>query len=194
MGRQAQADCEFAGQSGQASIWLEATDLILRGELRVRIPRGAISSFVGIGETLHLTTDLGPLRAHLGQKTAQAWAVALAKPLPGLAAKLGISPKTPAIVVGAVHDGDLQTALAGNTADTARIIIAEIRTADDLVHALNAARANPLAQIWGVTVKGKSAITDQMLRVAMRNAGYIDSKSCAVSVTMTATRYALRRI
>ena len=194
MGRQAQAYCEFAGQSGQASILLKATDLILCGELRAGIPRGAIRSFVAIGETLHLTTDLGPLRANLGQKTAQAWAAALAKPLPGLAAKLGISPKIPAIVAGAVRDGDLQAALAGNTADTARIIIAEIRTADDLVHALNAARANPLAQIWGVTVKGKSAITDQMLRVAMRNAGYIDSKSCAVSVTMTATRYALRRI
>ena len=194
MGRQAQAYCEFAGQSGQASILLEATDLILRGELRARIPRGAISSFVAIGETLHLTTDLGPLRANLGQKTAQAWAAALAKPLPGLAAKLGISPKIPAIVAGAVRDGDLQAALAGNTADTARLIIAESRTADDLIPALNAARANRLAQIWGVTVKGKSAITDQMLRVARRNAGDSDSKSCTVSVTMTATRYAVRPI
>ena len=194
MGREAAAEVRFGDQSGPAKLLLEADALILRGAVRARIPRDAIRSYAVNGDDLTIATDLGTLRATLGAPEAAAWLRALAKPRPTLAQKLGVSPTHPARVLGQITDATLAAALLGATTEAdAAILIAELTSPDAMDRALTEAQLHPGAALWGVTEKGKAAgLSDADLRRHMRAAGYIDTKSCAVSDRFTATRYVFR--
>ena len=82
MGREAEALCHWAGTSGQAHILLESSEIILRGEVRARIPRASIRSFKADGGDLTVDAAAGRLVAELGGTLAASWAAALAKPPP----------------------------------------------------------------------------------------------------------------
>lgn len=193
MGREATARITFGGQSAPGKILLESQELILRGTLRARIPRQDITGFAVEGDDLVLQTRQGPIRAGLGNRQAALWLKALAKPPPSLAAKLGISPETPARLLDGVTDPALRAALTGCTAPDGRLLIAEIADSATLDRAL-AALADPgLAAFWAVTVKGRTApLPEATLRSRLRAAGFIDTKTCAVSETRTATRFQRR--
>lgn len=190
MGREAEAAIRFSGQSGHGKILLETHELILRGDIRARIARAQIIGFAADGDNLVLTTTEGPLCATLGAKEAALWIKALAKPPPSLGAKLGISAQTPARVLGELSDATLINALKGAVAHESRLIIAELPDQTVFDAALAFIENLPAPTFWGITRKGKSAFPEAELRNQMRAAGYIDSKSCAVSDLHTATRYA----
>jgi hypothetical protein len=64
----------------------------------------------------------------------------------------------------------------------------------DLEAALAVARAAPALPLWCVYGKGKhGGIGDAAIRKYLRDHGYIDSKSCAVSDNLTATRYGAKQ-
>lgn len=191
MGREAQGMVQFRGQSGAGKLLLEAEGLILRGALRGRIARAEIGAAAVEGEDLVIATPEGPLRLTLGAKEAGLWLKALARPLPSLADKMGLSPSRPALALTPLSDAALLAAVQGClTADpaAAAMMLAELpdRPAFDAI----LPRLTGLP-VWVVTVKGKaSALSDDALRPVLRGLGFIDSKSCAVSERMTATRYA----
>lgn len=194
MGREAEADLVFQGQSGAGRLLLEPDMLILRGAVRARIARDQITGFAVADDDLRIDTTQGEVRATLGAKDAALWCKALAKPAPDLAAKLGLSAVRRVCVIGALSDAALVQAVAGHdaAASEAALFLAELADEAALHTALAQIAAYPAAAFWGVTEKGKSGFTDADLRRVMRGAGYIDSKSCAVSDRMTATRYARR--
>lgn len=194
MGREAQGVISFQGQAGAGKLVLEADALILRGAVRARIGRDQITGFDVAGDALRIATGLGEVMAELGAKEAALWCKALAKPLPDLAEKLGISADRPVHVIGVLTDPALVQAVArsGVSAPDAALFLAELRDAAALHAALAVIAPYPKAAFWGATQKGKSSFTDADLRAVMRGAGYIDSKSCAVSDRLTATRYGMR--
>lgn len=190
MGREVVAHVIFRGQTGEAKILLEADEIILRGGLRARIPRAAITGFAVNADDLVIETTEGPLRANLGAKVASLWAKALAKPPPDLCSKLGVSPAAPVQVLGNLTDPALIAALSGCSSPTALVLIAEIVDAETLERAVNVLAQAPITMFWGVTVKGKaSPLPESALRTRLRLAGYVDTKSCAVSETHSATRF-----
>ena len=199
MGREAIADLTFAGVSATAKLVLEADEIILRGAVRARIARTAIHDYGVEGDDLVVATDQCELRARLGAKQANLWAKAIAKPAPSLAQNLGISDGVPTLVIGRLTDAALIAAVgmaAENLGDTSRAvqILTEISDDTHLAATMAAARSNPLAALWCITVKGPAApLSEAKLRQALRDLGYIDTKSCAVSHRMTATRYSKRR-
>jgi hypothetical protein len=115
---------------------------------------------------------------------------------PSLAAKLGIDVTRKAFVIGQVEDLVLAAALEGATvakAKDAGMIVAMIASETDLAKTLKTATAVPDNPIWCVHAKGKAAVFgDSAIRTVMRENRYIDSKTCAVSERLTATRYRLR--
>jgi hypothetical protein len=190
MGREAQGMVQFRGQSGAGKLLLEPEGLILRGDLRGRIARAEIGTAAVDGEDLVIATPDGPLRVTLGAKEAGLWLKALARPLPSLAEKLGLSASRPAFALTPLSDAALRAAAEGCiTADqtAAAMMLAELpdrATFDAILPRLTG------LPVWLVTVKGKaSALPDDALRPVLRGLGFIDSKSCAVSNRMTATRY-----
>ena len=193
MGREAEALCHWAGTSGQAHILLESSEIILRGEVRARIPRASIRSFKADGGDLTVDAAAGRLVAELGGTLAASWAAALAKPPPSLASKLGVGPGTPAFVMGDLSDAALAAALTGAivaTAASARQIVAVLLSPTDLTAALTLAAALSALPVWCVYAKGARADPgDAAVRAAFRATGGMDTKSCAVSDRLTATRY-----
>lgn len=194
MGREATGEISFGGQSGPGKLLLEAEEVIARGTLRLRLPRSALTGWQADqdGAVLVLNTAQGALRARLRAREVAAWLKALDRPAPGLAQKLGIAPDRRAWVIGPVTDAALAAALEGAKSDSpasATLALAELTDEAALGAALAALEGTRLP-FWAIAPKGPSSpLPDATLRARMRAAGWTDSKSCAVSDRMTATRY-----
>lgn len=192
MGREAEGHAVWRGLAGAVRAILESDGITLRGEVRAKLPRASLAGWRAEGDDLCLDAEGGALTLTLGAREAAAWVLALDKPVPTLAAKLGVSAAARAWVIGAPPPEALQEALAGAEAkgpDEAALIVAVLAEAGDLAAALAAGQAGGL-RVWCVHGKGKAAVvTDAAVRSAFRAAGWMDIKACAVSEVWTATLY-----
>lgn len=195
MGREATTGCRIGSANGSVKALLESTELVLRGEpaLRRRWPVAALQAVQVQGEALVFQAGGEAVQLALGAREAAAWARRIATPPPTLAAKLGVTAERPAFVCGRVDDDALAAALHGaTTADAAAAhwLVAVVRDAQDLAAALDRFAGMHAAHAWLVYPKGRAADPgDAAIRSAWRAAGCMDSKTCAVSDTLTATRY-----
>jgi hypothetical protein len=195
MGREAEGRARFRGQDGAVRALLESDALILRGDVRARLPRAGLAGWRLEGEDLVLTASGEPLVLTLGAREAAAWMRALDKPLPSLAQKLGVSAAAKAWVIGDALPEELAEALQGARAgpEEAGWIVAVLTSPGEIAAAVSAARQRALP-LWCVHGKGKSAgVGEGLLRSECRAAGLIDVKTSAVSDRFTATLYRLRQ-
>lgn len=188
MGREAIVEAIAGDEAGAVKALLEARELILRGAIRRRYAKAAMHAVRAEAAALRFVCEGEAVALHLGDAEAARWAAAILKPLPDLRTKLDL--KGPALFVGSCDDPALEAALAGARTDdagAASSIIARIDTAADLAAALAVDARLP---IWAVYPKGKAAtFGDSAIRETLRAAGYRDTKACAVSDRLTATRY-----
>lgn len=192
MGREAEGHAVWRGASGAVKALLESDGIILRGEVRGKLPRAGLMDWRVEGEDLCLRSEGEPLILTLGAKEAAAWVKALEKPLPSLAAKLGVSATARAWVIGGPAPEEIAVAVAGaetSGPDGAALIVAVLTGPEDLEAALAAGQTHGL-RVWCVHGKGKAAaVSDAMVRAAFRGAGWTDIKASAVSEGFTATLY-----
>lgn len=196
MGREAEGLIRFRGAEGAGRILIEGTEVILRGEVRARVPRDAITALRVEGDDLVLETGLGPLVATLGPRQAGHLQATLMKPVPTLVEKLGVSEDKRAGCLWPVTDPVLATALTGLTApvDKAALLVAELLDPATLDRLLALLPTLAGRHVWCVNAKGlRPALPEATIRSALRAAGWIDSKTTAVSDAVSATRYGLRR-
>ncbi len=197
MGREALVCATVGGESAEGRALLESTELILRGAWRRRWPVDALAAVRVEQDALVFEVDDTTVQLALGVAEAAAWARRIATPPPSLASKLGVSAAAPAFVCGPLDDAPLVQALHGaTTTDPTRATQLVAVVADDagLAAALAQFSRLPAARhAWLVYPKGRAAAPgDGAIRAAMRAAGHADSKSCAVSERLTATRYSRR--
>jgi hypothetical protein len=192
MGREAEGHAVWRGVSGAVKALLESDGIILRGEVRGRLPRAGLMGWRVEGEDLCLRSDGEPLVLTLGAKEAAAWVRALEKPVPSLAAKLGVSGVARVWVIGGPAPEEIAVAVAGAQAsgpEDAALIVAVLTGPSDLDAALAAGQASGL-RVWCVHGKGKgAAVGDGLVRAAFRGAGWMDIKASAVSEGFSATLY-----
>jgi hypothetical protein len=197
MGREAVARAEIGGAVGDVRALLESTELILRGDIRRRFPRDRLVNVHVEGEALCFTCDGEAVLLHMGALAAETWSRAIVAPPPSLRAKLGLKQDARVFLVGACDDAALTDAVEGALTDDvadAAMIIARIEGPDDLTAARAAQARCPELPIWAIYPKGKDVrYGDGAIRAALHEAGFRDSKSCAVSERLTATRYNPRR-
>lgn len=196
MGRDTETIARWQGKTAEVRAVLESGEIILRGGIQERIPRASISAMTVDQGWLTLATDRGALVLELGEVEASRWLAALQKPVPTLAQKLGASADCRAFVLGVVEDAELAAALAGGQAATlaeAGVLLAVLEVPGDLDAAFGVASSAPELMLWCVYPKGRAAVSDAMVRGYLRERGYIDSKACAVSARLTATRYGVRK-
>lgn len=197
MGREAHCGCTLGGQREQVKAVLESTQLMLRGALKRSWAISELRAVEVVGDELRLTLGEERLALALGADEAARWARKITTPPPSLAHKLGLSTDHPAWVIGELDDEALLMAVNGLRAPTpeqARITLAIVRSAEQLAAALPAHERLPHSRhLWVVHPKGRdSRLTDSMVRRHLHGQGYVDSKTSAVSATLTATRYAKR--
>lgn len=196
MGREAISVARWQGAQEEVKALLESQEIILRGAIRARIPRSGISEVMAEGDVLILRCHGETLELQLGKSEAAKWRDALMRPPPSLSEKLGVGPGKPAYVIGKCDDAELSGALSGVICATpadASVLIAMLASEADLQAAFAVAVGQPRLALWCVHPKGGGApIGDGAIRAFMRANGYRDSKCCAVSARLTATRYGRR--
>jgi hypothetical protein len=193
MGREAIVQAEVGSEAGEVRALLESDELILRGAIRRRFGRLALEGVAVEGGDLRFTCAGETVRLALGARLARVWAEAIARPPPSLRAKLGLDEGARALLLGTFGDAALAEALDGvlveHGADAA-MLIACIAGPADLAAACAVHAAYPCLPLWAVYPKGRGvAFGDGAIRAALRAEGFRDSKSCAVSDRLTATRY-----
>lgn len=193
MGREALTHAEIGDEAGEVRALLERDELILRGDLRRRYPRTSLEQVAVEGDDLRFVSGGELVRLTLGERAAEVWQRAIATPPPTLRAKLGLADGGTAIVVGTVDDAALVEALAGTSADdqsSATMVVARIDGPADLAAARAVLADHPRLPLWAVYPKGRNvAFGDAAIRDTLRAAGFRDTKACAVSDRLTATRY-----
>ncbi|GCL61802.1 hypothetical protein [Pseudaquabacterium pictum] len=193
MGREASCAAQVGAETATVKALLEAQALILRGSLRRRWALAALQHLQVAGEALQFQADGEAVRLQLGAAEAGRWLLKIQTPPPSLAAKLGVAPGAPVWLHGAADDAALAQALAGATttdpAAATQMLVVVIRPADlDAALQVHAGLACP--GLWLVHRKGRGvALGDTAIRTVLRDRGYADHKTTAVSDTLTATRW-----
>lgn len=192
MGREAEGHAVWRGAAGAVKALLESDGILLRGEIRGKLPRSGLMDWRAEGDDLCLRSEGEPLILTLGAKEAAAWVQALDKPVPSLAQKLGVSGAARAWVIGGPRPEEIAVAVAGCEADgpgEAALIVAVLTGPGDLEAALAAGQETGL-RVWCVHGKGRAAaVGDGVVRAAFRAAGWMDIKASAVSEGFSATLY-----
>ena len=194
MGREATIHAQVGGEAGEVHALLESRELILRGAIRRHYPKTAIERVRVDGDALCFIAVGEDVRLELGARSAASWAKAIEEPPPSLRSKLGLDNGARAMLLGTCDDALLAQALEGVLVTDrvhAAMLIARIDGPDDLAAAMAAQADCPGLPIWAIYPKGKNqTFGDGAIRAALRAAGFRDTKSCAVSDRLTATRYA----
>ena len=196
MGREALAYAEVGSEAEEVRALLESGELILRGAIRRRYPKTALEGVTVEGEVLYFAHAGEAVRLHLGAREAEAWRKAITTPPPSLRTKLGLNKGARALLVGSFEDDALAEALDGvlveDGADAA-VMIACIERPNDLSAARTLHAAHPSLALWAVYPKGRGVtFGENEIRASLRAKGFRDTKSCAVSERLTATRYNLK--
>ncbi|CAN5242764.1 hypothetical protein BH11PSE2_BH11PSE2_03470 [soil metagenome] len=197
MGREARCEARWGAEAGAVHALLETHELILRGDIRRTVAISALSEVRIDGDVLRFRVANDEVELVLGGKPAASWAKKIAAPPPSLASKLGVGPGAKVLVIGPVDDPALDEALAmGRTDDpkAATMSLAVVGAAAALSTALVRHADLPAgASIWVVNFKGvRSPFGENAVRAAMHAAGYMDTKTSAVSERYSATRYSRR--
>ena len=196
MGLEAETTCTYSGKSFAVKALLESTELILRGGLKRKLALTALKHVTAKGPALTFEADGESFTLNLGAVKATAWAKKISAPPPTLSKKLGLSATTEVLVIGAVDDAELEAALTGHTTSNAKqaaLFIAVTRDEAALAGALMV-YGKQQAPLWLINVKGpKSALGENAIRAKLRALGFKDTKTCAVSATLSGTRYSRQK-
>ena len=192
MGLEAETTCTHGGKTYKVKALLESTELILRGGLKRTLPLTSLTNVHASNGSLSFNANGESYALALPANKAATWAKKITSPPPSLAKKLGISAEAVALVIGKTDDAELDATLQGNTTPTpqqAALFIAVTRDVAQLATALKT-YGKAQAPLWLINVKGpKSALGENAIRKKLRALGFMDTKTCAVSATLAATRY-----
>jgi hypothetical protein len=197
VGLEAQCLATLGAAKSRGKALLETTELLFRGDFRVRIPLGSIAGVDAAGDRLVVRWTGDTLTLHLGAAAAR-WADKIRNP-PSRLDKLGVKPTSRAAVVGRLDD-DFLGELTARAGDVVRGV--PRARVDLLFYAANAgpdldrladltARIQPDGAIWVVRPKGQAAITEGQVMAAGKAAGLVDVKVAAFSATHSAQKFVI---
>src|SRR6202451_3981675 len=112
MGREATCMCEWNGEMARVKALIEPPELILRGEIRRRLPFSELRQLRAEGGALRFKYGSDVVTLKREASTEEKWAKAILAPPPSLAKKLGITPESTVWMIGEIDDVALESALA----------------------------------------------------------------------------------
>jgi hypothetical protein len=199
MGREARCICKWNGEAAQVKALLEPPELILRGEIRHKIPFAQIEQLSANGAWLSFCIGQDKICLELGEALALKWAQAIFAPPPTLAKKLGIVSGSKVRIIGVIDDEALRDAFRDAKVvgrGKSDLTLARVNTPEELYAAFNkmADQMNSGAPILIVYRKGRGhAINESDVRSAGLGAGFVDVKVAAVSPELTALKFVGRK-
>ena len=195
MGSELLCTVRAGGKTANGKALLETSEIIFRGDLRLKIPFASLKSVTARDGELHLMWPDGSAIFELGEQ-AEKWAHKILHPK-STAEKLGIKP---GLVISAIAMGvdDFMNALRAQAKsfsdakplpDSDLLFFGVEKTAE-------LARVKKLAPslatagaLWIVYPKGRHEITEQQVFAAGKQAGLVDVKVVRFSATHTALKF-----
>ncbi|HVZ30582.1 MAG TPA: hypothetical protein VG839_09325 [Asticcacaulis sp.] len=194
MGLKAESQLTTNSQTVHVKALLESHELILRGAVKKTLPINELSDPRAVNGQLLFEHGGRPYALTLPDGQAAKWLKKLTTEPPSLARKLGVDGAHKAFVRGPTDDPALAEALQGATTDDPHqaVLAIAVATSPEGLSASLAKVINilPAAPLWIVYPKGaKSPLPESAVRSHLRALGFADTKACAVSETLTATRF-----
>jgi len=198
MGNEATCKVRFGKQESDGKALLETSEIIFRGDFRLRIPFSGIQSAKTVDGVLRLQTAEGLASFHLGSAAAGKWLEKILHPKSRIE-KLGVKAAAKVSLLGRFDAGFLRE-LDGLTksitkskvdADSQHIFFAA-DSKDDFSDLSKIAKGmSGAAALWIVYPKGQKHITENDVLAAGRKSGLKDVKVVGFSPTHTALKFVI---
>jgi hypothetical protein len=196
MGQEIACVAQFDGKSMHGTALLETTEILFRGEARLRIPFTSIKEVKASEGALRVKTAEGTVVFELGEK-AEKWRDKILNPK-SLLEKLGVKQGDRVVLHGAFDRGFRESlkkhgAKIGRKVDAPWIFLGaeaqgELASVKKLAKDLQGTAA-----LWVVYPKGQKAIAESDVRGAGLKAGLVDVKVASFSATHTALKFVIPR-
>jgi hypothetical protein len=190
MGLEANCRVRFNEQSADARVHLDASELVVRGGIKLKVPFAQITQLSAEGGELAVGTAAGTIHLELGS-AAPKWKDKIENP-PSLLSKLGVKTGSAVVFIGVKDDAFMaeveraQTRVVRKDAD---IVFVQL---DALTALPQIARARDLIQpagaIWVIYPKGRKDIPESAVMTATKSAGLVDTKVASFSSNLTAIK------
>lgn len=196
MGQEVVCTARWGGKSVRGKALLESSEIIFRGEKRLKIPFNSIKRVVAEGGELQVKTADGVFLFELGAR-AEKWRVKIANPK-SVIEKLGVKEDDRVVVLGNL-DAEFRKKLRsdsgierGKFAADVKWIFLAAETREELAELKKAAgKMQGSMALWVVYPKGNKSITETDVIGAGRKAGLKDVKVVGFSVTHTALKFVI---
>lgn len=202
MGNEVNCRVRYGKQESEGKVLLETSEIIFRGDFRLKIPFAAILSAKVVGDELQLQTAEGVAIFELGASAAQKWREKILHPKTRIE-KLGIKPEMKVSLIG-FEDQDeeflkeLQTTEAVMTPAKNGLpkecdcILLRTDTKQQLAQVATIARKMLGAMaLWIIYPKGQKHITEGDVFAAGHKAGLTDIKVVRFSATHSALKFVI---
>jgi hypothetical protein len=181
-------------QSGVAKILLETDELILRGEVKARIPRRALTTAVAKRGVVTVAYDGGTLSLTLGDDAEKFVKKALEAPKSRLE-KMGITSGSAIVALG-IRDPAFATeckaesiTVATRAVKDSALIVLGVERASDLGRIATAAKAlKKDGALWVIHPKGTAGVKDTDIFAAAKQSGLTYVKVARFNDTHTAEK------
>ena|ERR1700674_2613668 len=197
MGNEASCKVRFGKQESEGKALLETSEIMFRGEFRLKIPFSTIKSAKAMDGELRLQTAEGLAVFHLGA-AAEKWREKILHPKSRIE-KLGLRPGVKISLLGDFDAGFLteigkisKSVSKGKVAAESEWIffVADSKVDFSALPKISKAMKGPAA-LWIVYPKGQKHITENDVLAAGRKAGLKDMKVVGFSLTHTALKFVI---
>jgi hypothetical protein len=195
MGNEVMCRARFGKQNSEGKALLETSELIFRGDFRLKIPFAKMQSVKAVDGELKVQTADGLAVFELGD-AAQKWCEKILHPKSRLE-KLGIKPDAKIALLGS-FDADFlrevgeltKNVTRDKTVSSADWIFFSADSQKELAGVTKLAKVMKGATaLWIVYPKGQKSITENDVLAAGRKAGLKDVKVVGFSATHTALKF-----
>jgi hypothetical protein len=197
MGKETICAVQFGKQKSKGKALLETSEILFRGDFRLKIPFATIKSAMAANGELRLQTADGLVIFELGAD-AKKWLEKILHPKSRIE-KLGIKPGAKVVLLGEFDANFVQelgtctkTVTKGNIAADCEWIFFAANSSEELAAASKLAREmKGAAALWIVYPKGQKSITENDVLAAGRGCGLKDVKVVGFSPTHTALKFVI---
>ena len=197
MGNEATCIVRFGKQQSAGKVLLETSEVLFRGDFRLKIPFSSIKSAKSVNGELRLRTPEGLAVFELGD-AATKWCDKILHPKSRLE-KLGVKPAAKVSLLGSFDEEFLRElrelnslVTNGKAAQDAEWIFFAADSQKDLAQVSKLAKSlEGAAALWIVYPKGRKDITENDVLAAGRKAGLKDVKVVGFSATHTGLKFVI---
>jgi hypothetical protein len=197
MGSEAVCKVRFGKQESEGKALLETSEVLFRGEFRLKIPFSTIKSAKAVNGELRLQTADGVAAFHLGAAAAEKWLTKILHPKSRIE-KLGVKAGAQVCLIGEFgveflrEVGELAKAIKGKVSPDSEWIFLAADSKQDLAALAKIAKSMQGATaLWIVYPKGQKHITENDVLATGRKRGLKDVKVVGFSPTHTALKFVI---